>query len=162
MQKWTRVILAAVVGAALVAGTAQPSFAGQASKGGKAKKEKSLYQRLGGKKAITAVVDEFVVNVAADARINKFFAATASDPKRMATFKGNLVNQICEASGGPCKYTGKSMKEAHKGMGISTADFNALVEDLVKALDKLKVGEKEKNELLGVLGPMKGDIVERP
>ncbi len=162
MQKWSTVILTAVLGAALVAGTAQPSFAGPAKNGGKAEKEKSLYQRLGGKKAITAVVDEFVANVAADARINKFFAATASDPKRMATFKGNLVNQICEASGGPCKYTGKPMKEAHKGMGVSTADFNALVEDLVKALDKLKVGEKEKNELLGVLGPMKSDIVERP
>ena len=54
------------------------------------------------------------------------------------------------------------MKQAHAGMGISTADFNALVEDLVKALDKLKVGEKEKNELLSVLGPMKGDIVEKP
>src|SRR5260370_23051316 len=105
---------------------------------------------------------EFVANVAADARINKFFALTASDPKRMATFKGNLVDQICQAGGGPCTYAGKSMKEAHAGMGVSTADFKALVEDLVKALDKLKVGEKEKNELLSVLGPMKSDIVEKP
>jgi hemoglobin len=155
-------ILAAVLGVAFVAGAVQPAFSGQATKGGKVTKEKSLYQRLGREKAITAVVDEFVANVAADARINRYFAAAASDPKRMAAFKTNLVNQICEASGGPCKYTGKSMKEAHKGMGISTADFNALVEDLVKALDKLKVGEKEKNELLAVLGPMKSDIVERP
>ena len=162
MQKWSRMILAAALGVAFVAGAAQPAFANQAAKGSKATKEKSLYQRLGRKKAITAVVDEFVANVAADGRINHYFAAAASDPKRMATFKMNLVNQICEASGGPCKYTGKSMKEAHNGMGISTADFNALVEDLVKALDKLKVGEKEKNELLAVLGPMKSDIVERP
>ena len=71
----------------------------------------------------------------------------------------NLVNQICQASGGPCKYTGKTMKEAHKGMGITDADFGALVEDLVKALDKFKVGATEKNELLGALGGMKGDIV---
>jgi hemoglobin len=124
-------------------------------------KEKTLYQRLGGKKAITAVVDEFVGNVAADARINGFFKATASDPARLASFKNKLVDQICEASGGPCKYTGKDMKTAHAGMGISGADFNALVEDLVAALDKFKVGEKEKSELLGVLGPMKTDIVEK-
>jgi hemoglobin len=51
------------------------------------------------------------------------------------------------------------MKTAHKGMGITDADFNALVEDLVKALDKFNVGATEKNELLGALGPMKGDIV---
>ncbi len=125
-------------------------------------KEKTLYQRLGGKKAIVAVVDEFVGRVAADKRINGFFAATAADPQRLAKFKMNLVDQICMAGGGPCKYTGKDMKTAHMGMGISTADFNALVEDLTGALDKFKVGDREKGELLGVLGPMKSDIVEKP
>jgi hemoglobin len=125
-------------------------------------KTKSLYERLGGKKAITAVVDDFVGRVAADTRINAFFAQTAADPKRLAKFKGNLVDQICEASGGPCKYKGKDMKTAHQGMGIAGADFNALVEDLTAALDHFKVGDQEKNELLGVLGPMKSDIVEKP
>jgi len=124
-------------------------------------KKKSLYSRLGGKKAITAVVEEFVNNCAGDSRINKFFADTAKDPNRLAKFKTNLVNQICQASGGPCKYRGKDMKTAHKGMGVSGADFDALVEDLVKALDKFNVGATEKNELLGALGPMKGDIVEK-
>src|SRR5215813_15209256 len=126
-----------------------------------AAKQKSLYDRLGGKKAITAVVDEFVGRVAADTRINSFFAKTAEDPKRLASFKKKLVDQICEASGGPCKYTGKDMKSAHAGMGISGGDFGALVEDLVGALDKFKVGEKEKNELLGALAPMKSQIVEK-
>ena len=120
---------------------------------------KSLYSRLGGKKAITAVVDEFVNNVAGDSRINKFFADTAKDPKRLAKFKGNLVDQICQASGGPCKYKGKDMKTAHKGMAITDADFGALVEDLVKALDKFNVGATEKNELLGALGGLKDQIV---
>ncbi len=124
-------------------------------------KEKSLYTRLGGKKAITAVVDEFVGRCAGDSRINGFFKQTAADPKRLAKFKMNLVEQICQASGGPCKYKGKDMKSAHAGMGIGDADFNALVEDLVGALDKFKVGEKEKGELLGALGPMKKDIVEK-
>jgi hemoglobin len=128
---------------------------------GQGMKEKPLYDRLGGKKAITAVVDEFVSRVAADARINKFFAQTAADPMRLKSFKGKLVDQICQASGGPCKYMGKDMKSAHMGMGVGGADFDALVEDLVGALDKFKVGAHEKDQLLGVLGPMKSDIVEK-
>lgn len=121
--------------------------------------KKSLYSRLGGKKAITAVVNEFVGIVAADTRINKFFAAAAGDPKRLAMFKTKLVDQICQGTGGPCKYKGKDMKTAHKGMGIDEDDFNALVQDLVAALNKLNVPQAEQNELLGILGPMKGDIV---
>ncbi|HLK68585.1 MAG TPA: group 1 truncated hemoglobin [Bryobacteraceae bacterium] len=121
----------------------------------------SLYKSLGGKKAITAVVGEFVGRVAGDSRINGFFKATAADPKRMAKFKANLVDQICEATGGPCKYKGKSMKEAHKGMGISSADFTALVEDLKGALDKFHVKDEDQQKLLGALGGMKGDIVEK-
>ena len=140
--------------AALLASVSSASLLGQG-------KEKSLYDRLGGKKSITAVVDEFVGRVAADTRINAFFAQTAADPKRLASFKGKLVDQICEASGGPCKYTGKSMKDAHMGINIRGADFNALVEDLVAALDKFKVPAHEKDQLLGALGPMKGDIVEK-
>jgi hemoglobin len=124
-------------------------------------KEKSLYDRLGGKKAITAVVDEFVGRVAADKRINSFFAATAGDPARLKKFKGNLVDQICQASGGPCKYAGKDMKTAHMGMGVASGDFDALVEDLVGALDTFKVGAHEKDQLLGALAPMKTDIVEK-
>ena len=118
--------------------------------------EKSLYDRLGGKPAITAVVDDFTARVAADRRINRFFANTD-----VPAFKAKLVDQICEASGGPCKYTGKDMKTAHAGMGITDADFNALVEDLVATLDKFKVPEKEKGELLSVLGPMRKDIVTK-
>jgi hemoglobin len=121
----------------------------------------ALYKSLGGKKAIVAVVDDFVGRVAADTRINSFFQATAADPKRLATFKKNLVDQICEAAGGPCKYKGKDMKTAHAGMGITSADFDALVSDLVATLDKFMVKDADKQALLGVLGPMKKDIVEK-
>jgi hemoglobin len=114
----------------------------------------SLYDRLGKQDAIKAVVDDFVANVAADARINAFFA-NADIPH----LKQMLVDQICMATGGPCKYTGKDMKTAHQGMNVKGSDFDALVEDLKKSLDKFKVGDKEQQELLGALAPMKGDIV---
>ena len=119
--------------------------------------DKSLYDRLGGKPAITAVVDDFVGRVAADNRINGKFANTD-----IPRFKMLLVEQICQASGGPCTYTGRSMKVTHAGMGVSSSDFDALVGDLVATLNKFKVPEREKSELLGALGPMKGDIVEKP
>ncbi|MBV9890551.1 MAG: group 1 truncated hemoglobin [Rhizobacter sp.] len=116
--------------------------------------DQSLYQRLGGKEAITAVVDDFVGNVAADARINKRFANA-----NIARLKMLLVEQICAASGGPCTYSGRDMTTAHAGMNIQSAEFDALVEDLVKSLDKFKVPAKEKGELLGALGGMKPAIV---
>jgi hemoglobin len=128
---------------------------------GQAMKEQRLYDSLGGKAAISAVVEEFVSRVAADTRINGFFAATAADSKRLSAFKGKLVDQICEATGGPCKYTGKDMKTAHMGIGVSGADFSALVEDLSGALDTFHVGAHQKDQLLGALAPMKADIVEK-
>ena len=118
---------------------------------------KSLYERLGGKGAIEAVVGEFAARCLADARINKKFART--DAKRLTTM---LVDQICGATGGPCQYSGLDMKTAHKNMGVTDGEFGALVENLIGALDKFKVPEAEKKELLGLLGPMKPDIVEVP
>lgn len=116
--------------------------------------QKSLYDRLGGKEAISAVVDAFVANVAADVRINKFFEKTD-----IGHLKQMLVEQICGATGGPCEYTGKDMKTVHTGMKITEEQWNATVEDLVKALDGAGVQAKEKDELLGALGGMKNDIV---
>jgi hemoglobin len=125
------------------------------SSGGAAKK--SLFDRLGGKGAIEAVVDDFLGNVAGDVRIQHRFAL--SDLKDL---RNKLVDQICAATGGPCQYKGGDMKSVHHGMRIKGAEFDALVEDLVKSLDKLKVPTPEKNELLGALAPMKADIVEEP
>jgi hemoglobin len=116
--------------------------------------DKSLYERLGGLEAIKAVVDDFVANVAANPAINARFANTD-----IPAFKKLLVDQICEVSGGPCKYTGKNMVEAHTGMKITDAEFDALVGDLVKTLDKLNVRDPERGELLGALGGMRPDVV---
>lgn len=115
----------------------------------------SLYERLGGKPAITAVVDDFVANVAADDRINMQFAHA-----NIPHLKKELVDQICAGTGGPCTYTGLDMKTAHAGRHITSAQFDALVGDLVKTLNKFKVPAREQNELLGILGPMKQDIVQ--
>ena len=117
----------------------------------------SLYERLGGTGPITAVVGKFVTIVGGDKRINGYFAKTD-----LANLKRQLVDQVCQASGGPCTYTGRDMKTAHKGMKVTGAAFNALVEDLILALDTFNVPEQEKGELLSVLGPMKSDIVEIP
>jgi hemoglobin len=119
-------------------------------------KAQSLYDRLGGKRAITAVVDTFVGKVGADTRINGYFSSTD-----LVKLKVHLINQICEASGGPCQYTGRSMKQTHAGMGVTDAAFGALVDDLVAALNHHKVGKAEHDQLLAILGPMKSDIVEK-
>ena len=149
------VVLGTVAVLAGCAETGGVSGAGRQATG--AAVTKSLYERLGGKPAITAVVDQFVANVAADGRINGRFATT-DIPK----LKGHLVDQVCQATGGPCSYQGRDMKWTHLGMQISSADFGALVQDLVVALDKFNVPAGEKSELLGLLGPMKKDIVELP
>ena len=116
---------------------------------------KSLYERLGGEAAISAVIDDFVGRVAADERINKKFARSNID-----RVKFHLKQQVCAVTGGPCKYTGLSMKQSHKNMGVTEGEFGALVEDLVATLDKFNVPAAEKNELLGILGPLKSQIVE--
>jgi hemoglobin len=115
----------------------------------------SLYERLGGLDAITAVVDSFVPRCAGDGRINAKFART--DVPRL---KKMLVDQVCEATGGPCTYTGRTMKETHDGMGVTAGEFDALVEDLVATLNEFDVPKPEQDELLELLAPMCSEIVE--
>ena len=115
----------------------------------------TLYERLGGLDAIRTVVESFVTRCAGDDRINAKFERT--DIPRL---KKMLVDQVCEATGGPCTYTGRDMRETHDGMGVTAGEFDALVEDLVATLDEFDVPKAEQEELLGLLGPMRDDIVE--
>ena len=115
----------------------------------------TLYERLGGTNAIAAVVDDFVARCAKDGRINGKFAR--SDIPRL---KKMLSDQVCEATGGPCTYAGRDMKETHTGMGVTSGEFDALVQDLVASLDQFDVSKGDQGELLGVLAPMKSYIVE--
>jgi hemoglobin len=104
----------------------------------------TLYTRLGGIDAIAAVTDKFLTNVASDNVINARFEASVADPSRLQLLRNNLIDQICAGAGGPCQYKGKTMLETHTGMNISAAEFNALVDDLVAALDFYDVPEAEK------------------
>ena len=133
------------------------STSGSAMSKSTAMADKSLYDRLGGKPAITAVVDDFVGRVAADSRINGKFANT--DIPRLEDVIGGTDLPGLRRS----LHLHRSQHESHpSGMGVSSSDFDALVGDLVATLNKFKVPEREKNELLGALGPMKSDIVEKP
>ena len=115
----------------------------------------TLYERLGGHDAINAVVDDFVARCAGDDRINGKFART--DIPRLSQM---LKDQVCMASGGPCTYAGRTMSETHRGMGVTAGEFDALVGDLVATLNQFGVPEAEQSELLGILGPLRSDIVE--
>jgi hemoglobin len=117
----------------------------------------SLYKRLGGREGIAIVVDDFTANMAADSRVNARFKDIK--PADLQKFRSNLADQICDVTGGPCSYLGKDMKAAHAGMKITDDEWNATVENLVKALDKNNVPAGSKQELLGLLGGMKKDIV---
>ncbi len=124
-----------------------------------AEPESSLFDRLGGVDAIRAVVDSTVANAVADDRINSFLAG--ADEQAVATLKGHLVDLICREAGGSCTYTGRDMRTAHTGLGLTDAHFDALVEDIVKALDQHGVPQAEKDDLLAILGAMRNDVLGR-
>lgn len=139
-------IAAVVLAAAVLIGCGQAPTKPQAS----------LYDRLGGKEAITAVVDALSANVAADPRVNPRFANA-----NIKRFKAQMVDLLCQAAGGPCVYKGMEMSLVHKDMKITEAEFMAVAENAAKTLDSFKVPAAEKGEVMALLGSMKGDIVGR-
>jgi hemoglobin len=116
----------------------------------------SLYDRLGGKDVLKVIADEWIANVAADKSINKFF-----EKADLPAFKSLWVEQVCEASGGSCQFSGKGMKETYKEMGLKETDEKALMEDLERVFDKMKIDKPEKDELLKILVTIQGDSVEK-
>ena len=127
--------------------------------------EKSLYERLGGEPALTAVVDDFVGRTAANPKVNFFRKGTAYEWKpsneEVAMLKKHLVTFIAEATGGPKAYKGRDMKSSHAGMMITNAEFDALAGDLAASLDKFKVPAKEKGELMAIAASTRSAIVEK-
>src|SRR6266849_3035991 len=118
----------------------------------------SLYKRLGGYDALAVVTDDFIGRMAADKALSRFFCGHSKDS--LGRIRQLVVDQLCAATGGPCVYIGRDMKTAHAGMGITEADWGTAVGHLVATLDKFKVPEKEKNEVLGAVSSFKKDIVE--
>ena len=121
--------------------------------------EKSLYERVGGYNALAAVVEDFVGRLVADKQFEKFFMGHSTDSKKR--IRQHILDQFCVATGGPCVYTGREMKTSHAGLGITNADWDAAAKHLVASLDKFKVPEKEKGELLAFVTTLNSDIVEK-
>ena len=121
--------------------------------------DKSLYDRLGGYNALALVVDDFIVRLVTDKQFDKFFVGHSTDSKKH--IRQHILDQFCAATGGPCVYTGRDMEMSHSGLGITNADWDAAAKHLVASLDKYKVPEKEKSEVLAFVTTLKKDIVEK-
>ncbi|WP_434604337.1 group I truncated hemoglobin [Pseudomonas sp. Z4-7] len=119
-------------------------------------RDDSLYQDLGAQAGITRIVEGMLLNIARDERIVERFRKI--DIERL---RDKLIEQFCLETGGPCTYTGDSMAESHKGQNISRSDFNALVEDLIAAMDEQRVPVPVQNRLIARLAPMRGEIIEK-
>ncbi|HZI82555.1 MAG TPA: group 1 truncated hemoglobin [Casimicrobiaceae bacterium] len=117
----------------------------------------SLYRRLGGREGIAGVVDGFVANALADPRIGPAFKSLPAE--RVGPLKTNIADFICENTGGPCSYGGRTMKEAHKGLRLTRDDFDACNAALVKALDSAKVAPADKEQVMKLVQSLMPDIV---
>ena len=118
-------------------------------------KDDSLYRDLGAMPGITRLVEGMLLNIARDERIVERFRRI--DIQRL---RNKLIEQFCAEAGGPCVYTGDSMAESHKGQNVSRSDFNALVEDLIAAMDKQGISVPVQNRLIARLAPMRGEVIE--
>jgi hemoglobin len=121
-----------------------------------ARADKTLYESMGGEPALRAALDHFADIVVADDRINFTFAEA-----NMAKFKQLLFEQLCNLSGGPCKYTGRDMRTSHVKLKINNAEFNALAEDLYISLGQAGVPYRLQNKLMALLAPMQHEIVNK-
>ena len=145
---------------ALAAGLSLGEARNAGAEGSSAPAPPSLYKRLGGYDAIAAVTDDFIGRLLKDPSLSRFFVGQSDDSK--GRIRQLIVDQLCAATGGPCIYVGRDMKSAHKGLAIAEADWTASVGHLIASLDKFKVGQKEKDDLLAIVSSLKKDIVEKP
>ncbi|MGH8546318.1 MAG: group I truncated hemoglobin [Gammaproteobacteria bacterium] len=115
-----------------------------------------LFERLGGQEGLTAIVEGLISNIGADPRTRLHFTNI-----NIGRFKTKMVEYLCKQTGGPCKYTGGQIRTMHAPLQLGNADFDAFMEDLTKSLDNEKVAQADKDELLGILGKLRPDVVAR-
>ena len=120
--------------------------------------EKSLYERLGGYEAISAVVDDFAAKLFDDPVVGKRFFGMGDDTR--AGFRQKNKNLVCNVTGGPCQVISRPADVVHGGMGIKASEFNIVAQHLVDTLNKFKVPEKEHQELMAIIASLRPDIVE--
>jgi hemoglobin len=121
--------------------------------------EKSLYERLGGKPALEVVAKDLSDEMSKDSQLKKYCGNIKGEERQKAL--SNLVDFLCMATGGPCKYKGKDMESAHKNLGITQKDWDRFVKIAINVLDKHKVPDKEKNELLNAVASLKDKVVSK-
>ena len=119
---------------------------------------KSLYDRLGGYGAISAVVDDFAPKLFDDPQVGKFFVGMSTDSRE--NFRQKNKNLVCNVTGGPCKIISRSAKVTHSDLGITESDFDVVANHLADTLNKFKVPEKEQKELFAIIDTLKPDIVD--
>jgi len=121
---------------------------------------KSLYERLGGFHAVATVVDDFLDKLKTDYLLNENpYIREANKNGNSAAFKFLVTELVCQVTGGPQKYTGKSMKESHANMKITDREWQQFVALFKQTLDKFKVPLLEQSELVGIVVSLKNDIV---
>ena len=119
---------------------------------------KTLYQRLGGYDAITAVVDDLLPRLESDAQLGRFWANRGDDG--IAREKQLLVDYLCASAGGPMLYTGRDMPTSHKGMGISNTDWDIFIGHLKATLANFQVPQQEQDDVLDFIDSTREGIVE--
>ena len=120
--------------------------------------EKSLYDRLGGYDAVSAVVDDFAGKLFIDPVVGKRFFGMSDDSR--AGFRQKNKNLVCAATGGPCKIISRTAAITHGGLGIKASEFNIVAQHLVDTLNKFNVPEQEKGEVLAFIESTRAEIVE--
>ena len=119
--------------------------------------QKTLYERLGGYEAISAVVNDFAAKLFTDRQVGPFFKGMGTDTRQ--SFIQKNINLVCNVTGGPCKIISRPAITAHTGLGITESDFDVVFNHLVDTLDAFEVPAKEKEELLAIIGTLRADIV---
>lgn len=122
-------------------------------------KEKTLYQRLGGYDALAAVSDDFIGRLGASKLLGRFVVGLSDDSKKK--LRQHFVEFLCNATGGSCIYMGRDMKTVHTGLGITDEDWKESIKLLNETLDKFKVPEKERKEVVAAIESLRGDVVEK-